>query len=53
MGLSSKSYSVSEGPLHSPNKVVSICATIQVGTVGRDVAVNIFTPVQGSAITGK
>ena len=47
------SYSVTEGPLLGPNAVVSVCATIQLGTAGRDVAVNIFTPVTGSVITGE
>ena len=53
MGLSSTSYSVTEGPLLGPNAVVEVCATIQLGSVGRDVAVNIFTPLTGSVITGR
>ena len=47
------SYSVTEGPLLGPPATVSVCATIQLGTVGRDVAVNIYTPVTGSVITGR
>ena len=52
VGLSSMSYPVSEGPHLGSNAVVSVCTTIQLGTVGRDVAVNIVTPVTGSIITG-
>lgn len=49
VGLSSMSYSVTEGP----NAMVSVCGTILLGTAGRDVSVYIFTPVTGSVITGR
>ena len=42
------SYKVTEGP----NAVVSVCATIQLGSVGRDVAVILVTPVTGTVLTG-
>ena len=48
VGLSSMSYRVIE----DPNAVATVCATIQLGSVGRDVAVLLFTPVTGSVITG-
>ena len=48
IGLSSTSYQVTEGP----NAVATVCVTIQLGSVGRDVAVLLFTPVTGSVITG-
>ena len=48
VGLSSTSYGVTEGP----NAVATVCVTIQLGSVGRDVAVLLFTPVTGSVITG-
>lgn len=48
IGLSSMTYQVTEGP----NAVATVCATIQLGSVGKDVAVNLTTQVTGEVITG-
>ena len=46
-------YQATEGPLLGPPTVVMVCATIQLGSLGRDVSVNLVTPVTGSAVIGK
>ena len=43
IGLSSLVYQVTEGP----SAVVTVCATIQLGSVGREVAINLTTQVTG------
>ena len=51
--LSQLMYQVTEGPLLGPAADVMVCATIQLGSLGRDVSVNLVTPATGPAVIGK
>ena len=48
MGLSSMVYQVTEGP----SAVATVCATIQLGSVGREVAINLTTQATGAVSIG-
>ncbi len=49
VGLSQLMYDVTEGPLET----VSVCVTIELGSLGSDVSVILMTPVTGSTVIGK
>ena len=46
-------YQVTEGPLLGPSSELMICVTIDFGSLGRDVSVNLVTPITGSSVIGK
>ena len=52
MRLSQLMYQVTEGPLLGPFAEAVVCVTIAVGSAGRDIAVNLVTPVTGPNVIG-